>query len=402
MYEDTNRERSGLATPRGLRAPGRTLSITRVLEKLRLSEDPVSSSSPDVSAITDVADLTESDFLGRRPIDTDVDAIASYLSGARVLVTGAGGSIGSALCRQIERFEPAELVMLDRDEAALHSLQLSIEGRALLDSPNLVIADIRDAERLREVFLEHRPTVVFHAAALKHLPLVEMHPHEGWKTNVVGTNNLLRAAAAAGVTHFINVSSDKAVDPTSALGLTKRLAEQLTAWYANRSRGAWVSVRFGNVLGSRGSVLETFRTQAQTGGPITVTHPEATRYFMTPNEASQLVIQAGALGHPGEVLVLDMGEPVRVVDIAKRVVAAANRPIEIVFTGLRPGEKLHERLISEVELDVRRVHPRISHVLVSPLRPTQLGLFDSATRQSAKQSMRDLGRDVDSDYTIAI
>ncbi len=343
-----------------------------------------------VVTIDDVREVTEDDLLGRRAVDTDLDAIASYLTGSRVLVTGAGGSIGSELCRQISRFAPTELVMVDRDESALHGVQMSIEGRALLDSRNLVVADIRDADRILEVFAEHKPQVVFHAAALKHLPLLEMYPTEGWKTNVIGTNNVLRAASTIGVHHFVNVSTDKAADPTSILGYTKRLAEQLTSWYANRSRGDWVSVRFGNVLGSRGSVLEAFRAQVERGGPITVTHPEVTRYFMTPVEACQLVIQAGAVGHRGEALVLDMGEPVRILDVAERLAASAERPIRIEFTGLRDGEKLHEDLISVGELDIRRTHPLISHVSVPALRPTRLGLFDPTSYESAKRSMHDL------------
>ena len=339
---------------------------------------------------SDVREVTEADLLGRRTIDTDLESIASYLTGARVLVTGAGGSIGSELCRQISRFSPGELVMVDRDESALHRVQMSLEGRALLDSRNLVIADIRDADRVTEVFAEHQPEVVFHAAALKHLSFLEMYPLEGWKTNVVGTNNVLRTAATVGVQHFVNVSTDKAADPSSVLGYTKRLAEQLTSWYANRSRGDWVSVRFGNVLGSRGSVLEAFRSQMALGGPLTVTHPDVTRYFMTAEEACELVIAAGAVGHRGEALVLDMGEPVRILDVAQRLADSSDRPIQIEFTGLRPGEKLHEALISTGELDVRRTHPLISHVAVPALRPTQLGLLDESTSQSVRASMRDL------------
>jgi len=343
-----------------------------------------------VVALTDVREITEADLLGRRAIDTDLGSIASYLAGQRVLVTGAGGSIGSELARQIARFGPAELILVDRDESALHSVQMSLEGRALLDSRNLVVADIRDNDRVAEIFREHRPSVVFHAAALKHLSLLEMYPEEGWKTNVLGTNNVLRAAAQGGVTHFVNVSTDKAANPTSVLGYTKRIAEQLTSWYANRSRGDWVSVRFGNVLGSRGSMLPAFRAQVAAGGPITVTDRNATRYFMTPQEACQLVIQAGAVGHRGEALVLDMGEPVRILDVAERLAAAAPDPIEIEFVGLRPGEKLHEDLISEGELDIRRAHPLISHVSVPALRPTQLGLFDPASTETAKQSLKRL------------
>lgn len=343
-----------------------------------------------VISLADLREITVADLLGRRTIDTDVDAIASYLSGARVLVTGAGGSIGSELCRQIMQYDPESLVMLDRDESALHAVQLSIEGRALLTSRNVVIADIRDQERVAEVFAEHRPEVVFHAAALKHLPLLEMYAEEGWKTNVIGTNNVLRSSANVGVTHFVNVSTDKAANPTSVLGYTKRLAEQLTSWYSIRSRGEWVSVRFGNVLGSRGSVLEAFRAQVANGGPITVTHPEVTRFFMTPQEACQLVIQAGAVGHRGEALVLDMGAPVRILDVAEQLAAAAPQRIEIEFTGLRPGEKLHEELISVGELDIRRAHPLISHVAVPSLRPTMLGLFDPTSNRAAIQSMRSL------------
>lgn len=341
-----------------------------------------------IVSLADLREVSEADLLGRRSIDTDLDAIASYLTGQRVLVTGAGGSIGSELCRQISRFEPSELIMVDRDESALHAVQLSLEGRGLLDHRNLVVADIRDAERVEEFFVEHRPTVVFHAAALKHLPLLEMYAVEGWKTNVLGTNNVLRAAAKQGVKHVVNISTDKAADPTSVLGYTKRVAEQLTSWYANRSRGEWVSVRFGNVLGSRGSMLHAFRAQVEAGGPITVTHPEVTRFFMTPQEACQLVIQAGAVGHQGEALVLDMGEPVRILDVAQRLAAAAPEPIEIVFTGLRPGEKLHEDLISRGELDIRRAHPLISHVSVPALSPAQLGLFDASSNDVARESMR--------------
>ena len=355
-----------------------------------------------IVSLSDLREISEADLLGRRTIDTDLDAIASYLTGQRVLVTGAGGSIGSELCRQISRFAPAELVMVDRDETSLHGLQLTLEGHALLDHPNLVVADIRDAARLDEVFEEHDPTVVFHAAALKHLPLLEMYAEEGWKTNVLGTNNVLRAAARSGVTHLVNVSTDKAADPTSVLGYTKRLAEQLTAWYANRSQGDWVSVRFGNVLGSRGSMLRTFRAQVDAGGPITVTHPDVTRFFMTPQEACQLVIQAGAVGQRGEVLVLDMGEPVRILDVAQRLAATAPAPIEIQFTGLRAGEKLHEDLISADELDIRRAHPLISHVAVPPLGPSNLCLFDSADNDRARESMRGLCAGIESGDTISL
>ncbi|MDH5238954.1 MAG: polysaccharide biosynthesis protein, partial [Acidimicrobiia bacterium] len=215
-----------------------------------------------------------------------------------------------------------------------------------------------------------------HAAALKHLPLLEMYPSEAVKTNVWGTWHVLQAAAALDVERFVNISTDKAADPSSVLGHTKRLAERLTAWAAGRAVGSYLSVRFGNVLGSRGSMLGAFERQVQSGGPVTVTHPEVTRFFMTVEEAAQLVIQAGAVGRDGEALVLDMGEPVRILDVARRLVAQAERPVEIVFTGLRPGEKLHEVLMGDGERDERPAHPLISHVPVPAIAPDVLRVLD--------------------------
>ncbi len=322
----------------------------------------------DVS-VADIRAVTEADLLGRHEIAIDLPSIAGYLTGRRVLVTGAGGSIGSELCRQVHRLGPAELIMVDRDESALHGVQLSIEGRALLDTPDLVLLDIRDQPRLERLFAERRPEVVFHAAALKHQPLLENHPGEAVKTNVWGTLSVLEAAAATGVSRFVNVSTDKAADPCSVLGYSKRIAERLTAHVATLTDGVFLSVRFGNVLGSRGSMLGTFHAQIDAGGPITVTHPEVTRYFMTVEEAVQLVIQAGAIGRDGEALVLDMGQPVAIADVARRLAELAERPVEIVYTGLRPGEKLHEVLLGRDEVDARPVHPLVSHVTVPPLTP---------------------------------
>jgi FlaA1/EpsC-like NDP-sugar epimerase len=314
--------------------------------------------------VADIRPVGESDLLGRRPAEIDADAVASYITGRRVLVTGAGGSIGSELCRQLARFEPAALLKLDRDESGLHAVQLSIHGRALLDGDDLLLADIRDRGRVFELFEQHRPEVVFHAAALKHLPLLEANPQEGWKTNVVGTQNVLDACEHVGVSHFVNISTDKAANPTSVLGYTKRLTEQLTARKGRAASGTYVSVRFGNVLGSRGSVLPAFREQASRGGPITVTHPEISRYFMLVEEAALLVVNAGAIGRDGEILVLDMGEPVKIADVAKRFAEQHHPPLEIVFTGLRPGEKLHEDLIAEGESGERPFHPLITHIAV--------------------------------------
>ena len=340
--------------------------------------------------LADLRPLTEADLLGRRAIDTDVEAIAGYLTGRRVLVTGAGGSIGSELCRQINRFGPDELILLDRDESALHALELSLHGRALLDDPCSVVADIRDRERLVEVFAAHAPDVVFHAAALKHLPLLEMHPDEAYKTNVVGTLNVLAAAQLTGVGRFVNVSTDKAADPTSVLGYSKRIAERLTAWFGAQGPGTYLSVRFGNVLGSRGSVLTTFEAQVAAGGPLTVTDPEVSRYFMTVEEAVQLVIQAGAIGSGGQALVLDMGEPVRIADVARRLAERADRPIEIVYTGLRPGEKLHEVLLGPGEVDRRPRHPLISHVDVPALSPSEADRVTLGTGDAVARAFRRL------------
>ena len=324
----------------------------------------------------DIRPLTEADLLGRRELSLDIESVAGYLTGKRVLVTGAGGSIGSELCRQIHRFAPESLVMLDRDESALQAVQISIEGRGLLDSRDLVVCCIRDSDRLRQVFEEHRPEVVFHAAALKHLPLLEMHAEEGWKTNVWGTQNLLELAGEFGVDRFVNISTDKAADASSVLGQTKRIAEQLTSHAGQEHSGTYLSVRFGNVLGSRGSVLPLFREQIAQGGPITVTHPEVTRFFMTIPEACELVIQAGALSHDGEVLVLDMGEPVKIADLARRLIAECDRQVEIVYTGLRPGEKMHEVLFSPTELPSASEHPMIQRVEVPSMSPTVAALKD--------------------------
>ncbi len=321
----------------------------------------------------DIRDLTDEDLLGRHRVHIDLEQISAYIVNRRVMVTGAGGSIGSELCRQLARFAPAELIMLDRDESALHEVQLSIYGRALLDTPQTVLADLRDVETINHIFDTRRPEVVFHAAALKHLPLLERYPGEAYQTNVLGTQTLLRAAQRNHVSVFINISTDKAANPTSVLGYSKRLAERLTADFAfSAPPGKFISVRFGNVLGSRGSVLMSFRDQIAKGGPVTVTHRGVTRYFMTISEAVQLVIQAGAIGRTGEVLVLDMGEPVSIYDVATQLVKNSGKNVRIEVVGLRVGEKVHEELFGDGELDQRPSHPLISQVAVKPI--SQSGL----------------------------
>jgi FlaA1/EpsC-like NDP-sugar epimerase len=317
--------------------------------------------------VIDIREPTARDLMGRHSIEIDLDQAASFLRDKRVLITGAGGSIGSELCRQIARFGPAEMLMVDRDESALHAVQLSIKGRALLDTPDVALLDIRDRDRVRQLFLNRRPEVVFHAAALKHLPLLEAHPVEGFKTNVWGTLGVLEAAQAAEVECFVNISTDKAADPCSILGYSKRVAEGLTAGIDDGAFGRYLSVRFGNVLGSRGSFLTAFQKQLELGGPLTVTHPDVTRFFMTVEEAVQLVLQAGAIGKGGRVLVLDMGEPVNIAEVAEQLAQTVKPPCPIEFVGLRRGEKLHEELFGVAESPTRTAHPLIRSVGVPSL-----------------------------------
>lgn len=325
-------------------------------------------------APSSLRDVSVDDLVGRHPSKIDLTAVAEYISGKRVLVTGAGGSIGSELCRQIHKFGPSQLIMLDHDESGLHTTQMSIYGHGLLDTSDAVLTSIRDGEKLSDLFQSARPDVVFHAAALKHLPLLEQYPEEAWKTNVLGTLNVLKASLSCNVDRFVNISTDKAANPTSSLGHSKRVAERLTAWASEVGEGKYVSVRFGNVLGSRGSMLPTFQAQIESGGPLTVTHPNVTRYFMTIPEACELVVQAGAIGDDGQVMVLEMGEPVRILDVATRMIEMSGKDVDIVFTGLRPGEKLHEDLFGLNEATASPVHPRIAHSLVKAIDPADLDL----------------------------
>jgi len=316
---------------------------------------------------------SDEDVLRRRMVTIDMQAVGQLICGRRVLVTGAGGSIGSELAAQIASLQPQTLALVDHDDSLLHAVH-----RTLIDVAAVfpVLADIRDAARLAEVFETYRPEVVFHAAALKHVPALEAAADEGWKTNVLGTRNVLAAAEAGGVERFVNISTDKAADPVSVLGRTKRIAEQLTAAVAARTGRPYVSVRFGNVIGSRGSVMETFQSQIEAGGPVTVTHPEVTRFFMAVREAVRLTLQAATMGAPGEVLVLDMGAPVRIADIAAQLIEQSGRPCEIRYTGLRPGEKLHEVLLSGSEHGTRPHHPLIDHVQVPAVWPELPALYD--------------------------
>ena len=289
------------------------------------------------------------DLLGRTPIRLDLPDIQKYLSGKRILVTGAAGSIGREICRQVCQFHPSRLVLVENAETPLfhleNELKESFPGQAIF--PNL--CDIRDKDRVAQVFWEHKPQVVFHAAAYKHVPMSELNPVEVVKNNVFGTKNIFDTSLAIGAEHFVLISTDKAVNPTNIMGATKRVAEIYVQNLPRQGRTKAVTVRFGNVLGSHGSVIPIFREQIHKGGPITVTHPEITRFFMTIPEAVQLVLQAGSMGEGGEIFLLDMGDPVTIVWLAEEMIRLSGlRPyedIEIVFTGLRPGEKLFEELL---------------------------------------------------------
>lgn len=338
-----------------------------------LSESDYNRPEPDSPDVADLRhrnfrDISLEDLIGRKPISTNVEDISSAIAGRVVLVTGAGGSIGSQLCQQAARFDPARIVMTDRDESGLHATQLGLEGSAMLTSEDLVLGDLRDTAFINALVAEVKPDIIFHAAALKHLTFLERFPEQAVRTNVGASLDLLDAAVSNDVESFVHISTDKAAGATSVLGRTKFSIERAIASVAAESGRRYMSVRFGNVLGSRGSVLETFVAQVAAGDPVTVTDPEVTRYFMTADEACELVLQAAAIGRPGETLVLDMGEPIRIDDLAKRVIALSGRPdARIVYTGLRPGEKLTEALLSPREQDNRPTHPLITQVPVTPI-----------------------------------
>lgn len=312
--------------------------------------------------VESIRDIRIEDLLRREPVQTDIEQVLQFLKGKKVLITGAGGSIGSELCRQIFKCCPASIIIIGHGENSVFNIQQELEqivqvlkSDGVRDIPRLstFIADIRERDRLKHAFERFQPDVVFHAAAHKHVPLMELNPPEAISNNVIGTKNLLQLALQYDVKHFVMISTDKAVNPTNIMGASKRVAEMLVLQAAKESGRAYVAVRFGNVLGSRGSVVPTFQKQIAAGGPITVTHPDICRYFMTIPEAVQLVLQGAILGRSGEVLMLNMGEPVKIVDLASELIRLSgyevNKDIDIVFTGLRPGEKLFEELFIEGE-----------------------------------------------------
>ena len=313
-------------------------------------------------SVSAIREVSIEDLLGREPVELDISGIKSEIEGRTVLVTGAGGSIGSEICRQIIQFNPTTIVLLGHGENSIYLIERELRG--LHFSINLVpiIADVQDRTRLEEVFATHKPQVVFHAAAHKHVPLMEANPYESVKNNIYGTKNVAEVADLFEAERFVMISTDKAVNPTNVMGSTKRIAEMVVQDLGSRSKTKFAVVRFGNVLGSRGSVIPLFKSQILAGGPVTVTHPEMTRFFMTIPEASRLVIQAGILADGGEVFVLDMGEPVKIVDLAKNMIELSGfteDEMPIVFSGIRPGEKMYEELLKDGEVDPEAIYPKI-------------------------------------------
>ena len=341
--------------------------------------------------ISQIRNVAIEDLLGREPVQLDTQLIAEHINGAVVMVTGAGGSIGSKVCRQVARYGPAKLVLVEQAENALFQIHRELQNATRNVSLVPVIADICDSRRMEAVFAQHGPTVVFHAAAHKHVPMMEWNPGEAIKNNVFGTKKLADLADRHGVREFVMISTDKAVNPTSIMGVSKRVAEIYCQAMSQKSATRFITVRFGNVLGSNGSVVPIFQEQIARGGPVTVTHPEMKRYFMTIPEACQLVMQAGAMGTGGEIFVLDMGEPVKIVDLARDLITLSGlRPgedIEIQFTGIRPGEKLFEELAADEERADKTRHPKI---FVGRFRPYA---WDDVERGMALLHERTEGRD---------
>ncbi len=347
--------------------------------RVKVLSDPQSVCQNEISPQGAFRELNTADFLSRDEVTLDTEKINAYLRDEVVLVTGGGGSIGSELCRQIMRFQPRQLLVFDIYENCAYELEMELRQKYGKDVPVLVlVGSIRDKHRLENVFAEYRPSVVFHAAAHKHVPLMELSPAEAIKNNVVGTKNLLTVASEYGVNRLVQLSTDKAVNPTSVMGSTKRICEMLIQCFAEKTTMRCVAVRFGNVLGSHGSVIPLFESQIKKGGPVTVTDEGIERYFMTIPEAAQLVLQAGALAHSGSIYVLDMGEPVKIMDLARQLIRFygyepdVNMPIRV--TGLRPGEKLFEELMMDEEQSKMK---RTEHnkIYIAPPRDIDLAVF---------------------------
>jgi len=335
------------------------------------------------------------DLLGRAVIELDQAGVQALFTGKRVMVTGAAGSIGSELVRQLALLKVDRLVLVDVAESGLYDVAMELQGKGLAGNMATVIGDVRDRSGLARIFAQHRPQVVFHAAAYKHVPMMEAQPREAVATNVLGTRNVAELACASGVEKFVLISTDKAVNPTSVMGASKRVAEMLVSTMPESCATQFITTRFGNVLGSSGSVIPLFRKQIEAGGPVTVTHPEVTRFFMTIPEACRLVLEAAAMGHGGEIYVFDMGSAVRIADLAEKMIrlsgfepvdgseAPAPGRIPVVYSGLRPGEKLYEELLATAENTLPTHHPRI---LIGQVRPTAADQVTEALKRLAAQA----------------
>ncbi|WP_079525534.1 polysaccharide biosynthesis protein [Solibacillus isronensis] len=315
-------------------------------------------------SVNDMQEIKIEDLLGREEVKLDMVALSKKLANKKILITGAGGSIGSEICRQTAQFHPKQIIMLGHGENSIYKIHLELSEKTEYKDIEFVpvIADVQDRERIFEVVQQFEPDVIYHAAAHKHVPMMESNPRESVKNNVFGTKNIAEAAHTFGVSNFVMISTDKAVNPPNVMGATKRIAEMIIQNLATYSGTNFAAVRFGNVLGSRGSVIPRFKAQIAAGGPVTVTHPDMTRYFMTIPEASRLVLQAGALARGGEVFVLDMGEPMKIVDLAKNLIRLSGfseEEIEIEFTGIRPGEKMFEELLNAEEIQEEHIYPKI-------------------------------------------
>jgi FlaA1/EpsC-like NDP-sugar epimerase len=340
-------------------------------------------------------------LLGRRPVSLDTPELQRFLAGKDVLVTGAGGSIGSEICRQSMKFCPRRMILLDQAENNLFEIDRELRHRWVGAQMVPVIADIGDGRRIAQVFEQHQPQVIFHCAAHKHVPMMEINPGEAIKNNVFGTRTVADAARSSGAAAFVMVSTDKAVNPSSVMGATKRCAElYIQSLNAQDCRTRFVAVRFGNVLGSSGSVVPIFRKQIEAGGPVTVTHPDMKRYFMTIPEASQLVMQAGAIGRGGEIFILDMGKPIKILSLAREMIRRQNlkpgKDIVIEFTGIRPGEKLYEELACPGEQTRPTSHPKIRVWQLPRAMPEQveqmMEMLASVTGASHRQIVEVLSR----------
>ena len=313
-------------------------------------------------SVNEMRDVNINDLLGREEVELDMVAISEKLTDKVILVTGAGGSIGSEICRQVLKFQPRTLLLLGHGENSIYTIHMELTKQLSETAIIPLIADVQDRERIFEIVEKYKPDVIYHAAAHKHVPLMEFNPQEAVKNNIFGTKNVGEAAHEFKVKNFVLISTDKAVNPPNVMGATKRVAEMVIQNLATQSNTKFVAVRFGNVLGSRGSVIPLFKAQIEQGGPVTVTHPEMTRYFMTIPEASRLVLQAGTLGGKGEIFVLDMGEPVKIVDLAKNLIQLSGyteEEIKIEYSGLRPGEKMYEELLKPEEIQEEHIYPGI-------------------------------------------